>query len=511
MAQQHPSCVYLIGAGPGDPGLITVKGRDLLGRADVVLYDHLISAQLLNHARPNARLVHVGKRAGKHMFTQEQINQMLLDYARQVPCVVRLKGGDPFVFGRGGEEAAALKDAGIAFEIVPGITAGIAAPAYAGIPITHRDLASDVAFITGHETANRVDGSQIDWPALARWRGTIVFYMGVTKLADICNKLIEQGKASDTPVAIIRWATTEKQKTIIDTLGQLAEKSQQLNLRPPAIIVIGKVVNLRKQIAWFENRPLFGRQIIVTRAQTQASRLTDALTHLGAHVIECPVIQCTPLDDPQPLQNAIDHLTKFDWIFFTSTNAVDAFFDQLRCQNLDARAIAPAKIAAVGIATAESLKKLNLVPDHFPETFTAVAAAEELAQKEKLAGKNILLPRSQIAPPDLPETLKKHHANVTEVIAYQTLPDTSPKDHIRIALEENNIDWITFTSSSTVTHFLAQFDLKKTGGPNLKIASIGPATSETLRVAGLRPTVQADPHTVDGLVTAINQYTQTDK
>jgi uroporphyrinogen III methyltransferase/synthase len=504
MAQQTQSCVYLIGAGPGDPGLITVKGLNILQRADVILYDNLVANQLLSHSRPDAQRIYVGKKAGRHLFSQEQINQLILDHAQKHNCIVRLKGGDPLVFGRGGEEALALKKAGIAFEIIPGITAGIAGPAYAGIPITHRELAGDVAFITGHEAADRVNDSQIDWEALARWRGTIIFYMGITKLDSICDQLIQHGMTADTPAAIVRWATTSKQETITDRLDQLAQRVAQQKIRPPAIIIIGKVVNLRKKLGWFEDRPLFGQQIMVTRSQSQASKLTQALSNLGATVIECPVIQSAPPVDAKPLQHAIGHLADFDWILFASVNAVDAFFLQLHAMKLDSRALSPVKIAAVGTATAQRLDHFGLIPDHIPETFTAIATAESLAKKENLTSKNILLPRSQLAPPELLDVLKKYNANVTEVIAYQTLSHPFANETILQGLKQNDIDWITFTSSSTVTHFLAQIDLNILHASKTKIASIGPTTSQTLRASGLHPSVEANPHTIAGLIEAMN-------
>ena len=494
---------FLVGAGPGDPGLITVKGQHLLARADVIFYDHLISPQLLQSAASKAKCVYVGKRAGRHLYTQTQINQMLIDHAGEHETVVRLKGGDPCIFGRGGEEALALREAGICFEIVPGITAGLGVPVYAGICLTHRDFASNVAFITGHEEGSRIDDTQIDWPALAAWRGTLVFYMGVTKIDVICAKLLEHHMPAHTPAAIITWGATPKQRTLTGRLDNLAERTREEGIRPPALILFGKVVTLRERLNWFETRPLFGQSIIVTRTAVQGADLVGELTDLGAHVFSCPTIRIEPANDPRPLDDAIAHLTDYRWTIFTSANAVEHFFHRLHRKHLDARQLAGAKVCAVGPVTAEKLRNFGIIADLIPAEYHAGAIATALTERVDLSDQTVLMPQADIAPSDLPKALRAQGARVDEVTAYHTLPDDSQQEHLRHILATGAIDWITFTSSSTVTNFLKLVDAQTLLNQPIKIASIGPQTSQTLVLAGLTPTVQADPHTTDGLVQAI--------
>jgi len=457
--------VYLVGAGPGDPGLITVRGRQLLCRADVIIYDHLVDSRLLRYARPNAELIFVGKKAGCHTLPQDQINQLLIEKAQSCECIVRLKGGDPFVFGRGGEESLELGRAGVSFEIIPGVTAGVAAAAYAGIPLTHRDFASSLAFITGHEDADRTGPSRIDWPALGKWQGTLVFYMSVKNLSLICRTLQQHGMSPDTPAALISRGTTPRQQTLTATVATLPDMAVEHNISPPAVIVIGKVVTLREHLNWFERRPLFRRRIVVTRPRRQGGELIDSLTMLGADVLECPTIKIEPPVDIQPLHNAIRELHNYDWIIFTSVNGVDAFF--------------------IGPATAGRLKSNGLVADLVPPRFRAESIVETLEQNEKLEDTNILLPRADIAPPDLSLSLRNSGASVHEITAYRIVIDEEPLDGAVInALEQDAIDWITFTSSSTVRNFLERIDKKLLSGKSFRIASIGPVTSDTIRQAG---------------------------
>ncbi len=495
-------CVYLVGAGPGDADLITVRGRELLGSADAVVYDALISPHLLQWARPDARRIDVGKRAGKHKLGQEQINELLVSLGRDGLTVVRLKGGDPFVFGRGGEEALALAEAGLRFEIVPGITAGIAAPAFAGIPVTHRKLASSFALITGHETPDKPD-SDLDYAALANWPGTLGFYMGAANLARICDGLIANGMDAQTPAAVIRWGATARQQTVVGTVETLAKLADEAGMAAPALIVIGKVVALREQLQWFERRPLFGRRIVVTRARAQGSRMVADLTQLGAEVIESPTIRIEPPADPQPLADAVAELASFDWVVFTSVNGVDAFFAALARADLDARSLSGCKVCAIGPATSDRLVSFGIRADAQPKRFVGVEIAAMLAKLQDMKNVRVLCPRADIAPPDLIEALTATGADVYEVTAYRTVPDDACAPRVRELLERGEIHWVTFTSSSTVKNFCDQIAPKLLAGSSAKLASIGPSTSATLRERGLSPTVEADVHTIPGLIDAI--------
>ena len=497
------SCVYLVGAGPGDPGLITVRGRQLIQQADVIVYDYLVSPQLLKLARDGAELIYVGKQADRHSLPQEKINQLLIDKAKEAKSVVRLKGGDPFVFGRGAEEALELVQAGIKFEIVPGITAAIAACAYAGIPVTHRDFASDLALITGHESAARTGPSQIDWPALGKWKGTLAFYMGVKNLPFICEKLRDHSLSPDTPAALIRYGTTPNQRVLVGTVTTLPNLAIKHNFTPPSIIVIGKAVTLRDRLNWFEKRPLFGKRIVVTRSRAQASELVVRLNELGADVLEFPTIRIAPAEDIQPLRNAINKLDQYNWIIFTSLNGVNSFFQVLSDQNRDARSFSSAKVCAIGPATCERLKAFGIIADRVPPRFVAESIIETLSEADDLKEKRILLPRADIARADLPETLKKLGAIVDQVSAYRTVVEDGPKDDIIQAIDHDSIDWITFTSSSTVRNFFKQIDPDLLSEKKLRLASIGPITSATIKETGLIVDVEAQEYTIPGLINAI--------
>jgi uroporphyrinogen III methyltransferase/synthase len=509
--------VYLVGGGPGDPGLLTVRGRQVLAQADVVVYDHLVSPRLLDGVPPAAERVYVGKEASAHTLCQDDINRLLVERARAGRTVVRLKGGDPYVFGRGGEEALALAEAGIPFEVVPGVTAGVGCAAYAGIPVTHRDIASAVAFVTGHEsdatlrssdasslrsTSDKPD-SALDWDALARWKGTLVFYMGVANLERICANLAAHGLAGDTPAAVIRWGTTARQQVVTATVATLPEAARAAGVRPPAITVVGEVVRLRDRLAWFEARPLFGRRIVVTRSRAQASDLSARLEALGAEVIEAPTIRIEPPLDPAPLREAVRDRASFAWILFTSASGVDAFFRTMGEEGLDARALAGIRIGAIGPATAARLAAGGVRADLEPSRFTGRQVVEDLAATADLRGAAILLPRADIPPNTMVEDLEARGARVRSVVAYRTVLDPAGGEEVLRRLREGGLDWLTFTSSSTVRNFLAAVPAEAVRAAAVRVASIGPVTSATARDLGLAVTVEADPHTVPDLVEAI--------
>ena len=499
-------CVYLVGAGPGDPGLITVTGRARIERADTIVYDYLASPRLLAHARPDAERIYVGKQAGAHTLSQDEINALLVKLGRSGKTVVRLKGGDPFVFGRGGEEALALAEAGIAFEVVPGVTAGVAAPAYAGIPVTHRHMAANLGLVTGHEDPDKPE-SDLDYAALAAWRGTLVFYMGVKNLPKICSSLIENGLPGDTPAAIVRWGTTSRQEVVVGTVRDLPDRVAAAGIKPPAVTVIGQVAQLREKLVWFDRRPLLGRRIVVTRARRQASGLVERLDGLGAEVIEMPTIRIAPAEDPAPLREAVAEVERFDWIVLTSVNGVEAFFAALADAGKDSRALAGCKVCAIGPATRAALAAAGIRADAQPAKFVSSEIAATLAAAapaKKLAGAEILCPRADIAPKDLIDDLTARGASVREVTAYRTVCDTSGAEQVRDLLADDQIHWITFTSSSTVKNFFTTIDAQSIrSARSVRLVSIGPVTSDTIRTFGFEPAVEADPHTIDGLVRAI--------
>lgn len=504
--------VYLVGAGPGDSGLITVRGLQLLRRAEVVVYDYLASPRLLKEAPANAELIYVGKQASRHTMSQEEINQLLVARGRG-QCVVRLKGGDPFVFGRGGEEALALAEAGIAFEVVPGVTAGVAAAACAGIPVTHRELASCLGLVTGHETPDKAEPS-LDFAALAAWGGTLAFYMGVANLEHICRELIASGKPPQTPAAVIRWGATPRQQVLRGSLADLGEKVKAADFKPPAIIVVGSVVGLREKLNWFESRPLFGRRVVVTRSRPQASQLVESLEELGAEAIEFPVIKIEPVADDTPLREAITAMAagQFDWTVFTSANGVEAVFDVAARMHLDARVFAGVKVAAIGPATAEALQRHGIVADLQPDRFISSCVVEALAKAESLSGKRILCPRADIAPKQLVDDLQKLGAIIADVAAYRTVADASNAEEVAQQIRHGGIDWITFTSSSTVENFIAAIGsvdatlVPKDFLAGIRLASIGPSTSAALRKFCLEPTAEAKNFSIPGLLDAMIDY-----
>jgi uroporphyrinogen III methyltransferase/synthase len=515
--QRSKGIVHLVGAGPGDPGLLTLAGAKLLAAADVVVYDYLSNPQLLTHCRPGVETIYVGKKAADHSMTQEGINALLVEKARAGHRVVRLKGGDPFVFGRGGEECEALAAAGIPFEVVPGITAALAAPAYAGIPVTHRDFNSSFTFITGHEKEDAykdsnsrgrepaAGSSDLDWSSIAKLP-CLAFYMGVKSLPRICEKLIAHGMSPEMPAATIRWGTTPKQRTVTGTLATLAQRVAEAKLGPPALTIVGKVVELRDTMNWFERRPLFGQTIVVTRTRQQASELSDRLTALGANVIEAPTIELAPPGEWSGVDRELRRLGEYDWIVFTSQNGVAFTRDRLKQIGLDARAFGHAKIAAIGDATARAIhEQLFLNVDLCPETFVAESLADALSENGHVKGGRFLLLRADIARPVLRERLQQDGAaEVRDISVYETRPVSALPQYLLDALEAGEVTWATFTSSSTARNFAALLGSGYAAKlANVKTASIGPITTATLRELKLEPTVQADTFNVDGLVAAI--------
>lgn len=498
--------VYLIGAGPGDPGLITVKGRESIEAADVVVYDFLAAPALLSFANTKAELIYVGKKGGDHTLSQEGINSLLVEKASQGLTVARLKGGDPFIFGRGGEEAEVLIDAGIPFEIVPGVTSAIAAPAYAGIPLTHRKYTSTVAFVTGHEDPDK-DSSSIDWDTLATGIGTLVFLMGVKNLPRIVEKLIAHGRTADTPVALVRWGTTLNQKTVTGTLETIVDEVRKAGLRSPAVIVVGDVVRLRKTMRWFEDKPLFGKRIVVTRARSQASDLVDRLQKMGAECLEYPTIEIVPPEDNLQLDKAIEVLDTFDWLVFTSVNGVNRFFQRLFETGHDCRALGNLKTACIGPATSQRLLDFGVRSDIIPENYRAESVVEAFTAQD-MQGRRVLLPRADGARPVLPEELEKMGAVVEEVITYRAQPVADKAPELIERLAEKSIDMITFTSSSTVSNFKALLPEEHSNEllENVAIASIGPITSDTARKLGFEVHVTAEEYTIPGLCRAVLKY-----
>jgi len=498
--------VYLVGAGPGDPGLFTLKGAACLKKAQVVVYDYLANPELLALAPAQAERIYVGKKGGQHTKRQEDINRLLCDLAAAGKTVVRLKGGDPYVFGRGGEEASALAQRGLAFEVVPGVTSAIAAPSYAGIPVTDRRATTEVAFITGHEDPTK-PGSTINWASLAGI-GSLVFLMGVKNLPHICTQLMAHGKPADTPAAAVRWGTMPKQRTVAGTLADLPQKVAAAGLEAPAITIVGQVVGLRDELLWFERLPLFGRRVVVTRTREQASRLSGQLRELGAEVLEIPTIALRPPADGRPLAQACRNIESYDWLIFTSPNGVQAFFAALAEAGKDCRALYRAKVAVIGPATGQALAKRGLKPDLVARTFVAEGLLQSLAEYD-LAGARVLLPRAAEAREVLPETLASQGAKVEVVAAYETVAPPESAKALREALEQG-FDAVTFTSSSTVENFLALLDqagrdelIRRSQSGQTCLASIGPITSETARQHGLAVAVEPAAYTIDALVEAL--------
>jgi uroporphyrinogen III methyltransferase / synthase len=497
--------IYLVGSGPGDPGLFTLKGVRCMQEADVIVYDRLAPRALLAYAKPEAEKIYVGKKPGNPTMSQDEINDLLVEKGRAGMTIARLKGGDPYIFGRGGEEALALKRAELPFEVVPGVTSGVAAPAYAGIPVTHRNVATSVAFVTGHEDPTK--GNQdVDWEKLANGADTLVLYMGVGRLEEISKELIAAGRNPDTPVACVRWGTLPEQRTITGTLQDIADRVTEAGLKPPAIIVVGDVVALReKGLDWYERRPLFGRRVVVTRARTQAGELSADLEKLGAEVHEFPTIEINPPADFGPLDAAIRDLDSFSLIVFTSVNGVEAFLKRLQHHGLDLRALPrDAKVAAIGPATAERIERAGLRVDVVPEEYRAEALIEALGT-QPLAGERVLIPRAKVAREVLPEKLREAGAEVVVPPAYESVPSSGGKEEVSLRLQSGEIDCVTFTASSTVENFVGAFGAEEAARllAGTRVACIGPITADTARRYGLRVDAEGKEYTIPGLIEAV--------
>lgn len=496
--------VYLIGAGPGDPGLLGLKAKECLETADAVVYDRLADPRIIEFCRKDAEMVYVGKASANHTMRQPDINKLLVKLAAEGKTVARLKGGDPFVFGRGGEEAIELLEAGLPFEFVPGVTSAIAVAEYAGIPVTHRHVATSFSVITGHEDPTKGE-STINWKGLATAVDTLVFLMGVENIERISSQLIANGRSADCPAAVIRWGTRPEQRTLITTVGKAAADVKATGMKPPAIFLVGEVVKLREQLQWFDNKPLFGKTVIVTRARAQASALTKKLEAQGARVLEVPAIKIVPPADFAPLDKAIAEIDTYKWLILTSVNGVEYFFNRLQKAGKDSRALCGVKIAAIGSATAEALKGYGITADLIPSAYKAEELADALAEDTK-AGDKLLLARAKVARNVLPERLRALGAQVDVVAAYETVADCQNKEELLEALESGEASIVTFTSSSTVTNLLDVLGDKKDLLNKVALAAIGPVTAETLEKNGLKPAISAAEYTIDGLMTAIEEY-----
>lgn len=496
------SMVYLVGSGPGDPGLLTIKGKECLEKADVIIYDRLVNPALLCYANQAVELIYVGKSPDKHTLKQEEINLLLVKKAQKGKIVVRLKGGDPFVFGRGGEEAETLVEHNIPFEIVPGITSAIAVPAYAGIPVTHRDFTSTIGIITGNEDPDKEEAN-IDWDKITGF-GTLVFLMGMANLSKIIDKLLDHGLTIETPIALIRWGTRPEQKTIVGNLGNILEKAERVKFKNPAIIIVGEVVSLREKLSWFENRPLFGKRILVTRARAQQSALVERLEGLGAWVMESPMIVIKPIRNWEKVDKILFSLEEYQWLIFTSVNGVSIFMERLLSIGQDVRSLKDLNIVAIGPKTKEALENLALKVHYMPEKYVAEALSEELADLIK-QGEKVLLPKGDLAREVIPKAIRELGGFVEEIIIYQTVKNQDKDEVLLKALKAKEIDMITFTSSSTVQNFMeliptAEKDELLKG---ISVASIGPITTNTAQELGLTVQITAETYTVEGLVKAI--------
>lgn len=495
--------VYIIGAGPGDTGLITLKGIECLREADVVIFDYLVSKDLLKYARSDARFIYAGKQGGAHTLSQWQINDLLVKEAKARNIVARLKGGDPFIFGRGGEEAEKLAANKISFEIVPGVTSAIAVPAYAGIPLTHRGLTSTVAFVTGHEDPTK-EKSDIDWQALARI-GTLVFLMGVKNIEKIVHELRVNGRSPKTPAALIRWGTTVKQQMLTGTLSSIVKLARGQKFAPPAILVVGEVVALRDTLQWFDSKPLFGKGIVITRPEKQADDLAQLLIKEGANPIHFPTIKIVPPASWRELDNAIKKLEDYDWLIFTSANGVAYFFERLSAKGKDIRDLKGIKICCIGPATARQVQEKGIRVDLVPGEFISEGILKSFS-RTNLKGKKILIARAAQARDVLPEGLKKLGAQVDVVTAYETISSGKKKKELEELFKENHVDVITFTSSSTVNNFVKIMGNNFKLPESVKIASIGPVTAATAQKAGFTVDIHQEEYTMEGLVDALANY-----
>lgn len=490
---------YLVGAGPGDIGLVTLKAKECVEKADVLVYDALIADEFLRWVKPKCELIYVGKRVDNHALAQQDTNELLVERALKGKVVVRLKGGDPTMFGRGGEEAGRLAEAGVRFEIVPGISSAIAGPAYAGIPVTHRDHCSQLTVFTGHEDPTKSE-SRLDYTQLAKSGGTKVFLMGVRRIRLICDELLKHGAKSDMPIALVRWATTGNQKTIEGTLSTIADIAEAQNFKAPAVAIIGDVVKERENLNWYEGRPLHGKKVVVTRTRSQASELSSKLTDLGADVIEIPTIKIEHPDDKQEFVEGVGQVHTYDWLVFSSPNGVERFFEVFFNVYDDARSIGGVRIAAVGPSTAKKIIEYRLAVDLIPETYVAEGLVKVFADNENIENQTVLWVRGAEARDTIQRGLSGLGAIVDECIAYKTVPEFDDLNGAKERFEKEGADAITFVSSSAAKHFFA---LNMPYPDDCKVASIGPVTSATLEEIGKPADIQAKEHNIDGLVEAV--------
>ncbi len=504
--QLTPGYVYIVGAGPGDPGLITLKGARYLEAADVVLYDEILDRRLLDLTRPACKKIYVGKRGGHKSRTQEEINRLLIRYARLGRCVVRLKGGDPLIFGRGSEEAMLLQKAGIPFEIVSGVSAAAGALAYAGIPLTHRGLAAVAVLVTGHEDPAK-SAPSTDWHLLAQLDSTLVIFMGARKLDEICATLLQHGRPSDTPAAAIEWGTWPHQRTLISTLDGIAEEARRQSIQSPALIVVGDVVSLRSHLNWFENKALFGRRVLVTRSREQAGSLQFLLEAEAAAVSVMPLLDIRPPEDWAELDLSLAELDRFNWLVFTSPNSVDFFFQRLRQLNLDTRALGNSLVAAVGLSTAEHLRDQGIEPDLIPTQQSQDGLVEAFASVP-VENSEILIPGSSIGRALLATELERRGARAHRVVAYQNRPPDPGKVELPAALVEGNFDLIVFVSPSSVHNYCRVLGTKRSYATlaKSKIASIGPTTTKAILDLGLEAHIQPEESSIPALVRSICNY-----
>ena len=499
--------VILVGAGPGDPGLITVRGRDAIKRADVVVFDHLVCKELVDIAPANAKHIYVGKKVGKHTLKQEEINELLVHEARQGHSVVRLKGGDPFIFGRGAEECELLRDNGIEFEIVPGVSAAAAVPAYAGIPITCRDYSTSFIAVTGHEHACK-EKSDVDWASIARVNGTLVIFMGVLNIERIANELMKNGKSPETPTAVIRWGTYSYQKTIIGSLSTIADQVKSANLRPPALIVVGEVVRFRESLNWFETRPLFGKTIAIPRARSNASRLSESLIDMGANVIEIPAAKHEPIHTTNPLEEILHELSDYDWIIFTGDQSVHSFFDAMNQKGYDTRSLTNCRIGAIGDETISALSEHGVKPDFIPTRFCSAHVVEELSSQFPLDKVRILIPCQDEIHEGLSQSLQNVGAIVKNTVVFSD-DDGAVEEFF---LNGQRLDLVAFTCSTTVHNFINRVGIQeaKRIADNTVFASIGPMTSSALNEYGFSVKVQPHKSNIQSLTNEIAAYCRDD-
>jgi len=502
------ACVYLLGAGPGDPGLLTLKAKRILETADVVVYDYLANKAFLNFCRPEAEILYVGKKGGDHTLPQDKINDLLVEKAKAGKVVARLKGGDPYVFGRGAEEAEELLEAGMDFEIVPGVTSAVAGPAYAGIPLTHRKYASSVSFITGHEDPDKPESAH-NWQALAAGTSTLVFFMGVKNLPHISSSLIANGMDPETPAALVRWGTTCEQTSLAAPLHAIAEEAQKQGMRPPALLVVGQVVRLRETLGWFEKKPMLGCRVVVTRAREQASSFLSLLEEKGACCLQFPTIAIEALSDYGEVQEAIGTLGEYDWLIFTSVNGVIWFWKELQRAGLDSRALGGRQVAAIGPATADKLREKGIEPDFVPEKYVAEHVVEGLLARG-VAGKKVLLPRAEVAREVLPRQLREAGTEVRVLPVYRTGLAQQGEEEAQLLedLQAGKVQYVTFTSSSTVENFFSRIPAETIApyvGTSLRLACIGPITANTLQQYGFTAQVEPEEYTIPALAQALEE------